>query len=295
MSVAVEAGVAIESIESVNHAVEKRIEGSKALVRLSAADSVPNKDFVLRVRIAGDAARSALLTADDGAGGGHFLLMVVPPRSVQGVQRSPVEMVFVVDGSGSMNGAPIGQAKDAVKRGLRALQPQDSFQIINFAENASVLGPTPLPATRENIGRGMRHVDSIASGGGTYMLTGLRAALDFPHDPSRLRVVAFMTDGFIGNENEILREQRARLRGARVFSFGVGSSTNRALMDSMARMGRGAVAYLAPGDSASRVMDLFMERISRPALMDMSFQLEGASAGECFPSSRQTSSWAGRS
>jgi Ca-activated chloride channel family protein len=32
------------------------------------------------------------------------------------------------------------------------------------------------------------------------MIEGIKAALDFPHDKNRLRIVSFMTDGYIGNE-----------------------------------------------------------------------------------------------
>jgi hypothetical protein len=63
------------------------------------------------------------------------------------------------------------------------------------------------------------------------MVEGIKAALDFPHDPRRLRVVSFMTDGYIGNEDEILDEIHRRLGAARIFSFGIGSSTNRYLYD----------------------------------------------------------------
>jgi Ca-activated chloride channel family protein len=59
------------------------------------------------------------------------------------------------------------------------------------------------------------------------MIEGLKAALDFPHDPKRLRFVIFLSDGYIGNETEILGDVHKRLGAARIFSFGVGSSVNR--------------------------------------------------------------------
>ena len=101
------------------------------------------------------------------------------------------------------------------------------------------------------------------------MLAGIKAALDFTHDPERLRVVAFLTDGYIGNEADILAEVHKRLGAARIFSFGVGPAVNRYLLDHMAKLGQGAVAYLGPNDSPSQVMDDYFERISHPALTDI--------------------------
>ena len=85
------------------------------------------------------------------------------------------------------------------------------------------------------------------------MITGIRAALDFPHDPRQLRFVCFLTDGYIGNEAEILAEIQKRLGDSRIFSFGIGSSVNRYLIEHMAKVGRGAVAFLGPHDSAAQV------------------------------------------
>src|SRR4029434_570964 len=121
-----------------------------------------------------------------------------------------------------MPGKPLKQGKDAIERGLRLLQPGDSFQLINFSTKASKLGKTPLEATPQNIQRGLRYIDTVEREGGTMMIEGIRAALAFPHDPKRLRFVSFLTDGYIGNEAEILGEIHRSLGHSRIFSFGVG-------------------------------------------------------------------------
>jgi Ca-activated chloride channel family protein len=115
------------------------------------------------------------------------------------------------------------------------------------------------------------------------MINGIRAALDFPHDPERLRFVCFLTDGYIGNEAEILGEIDRRLGASRIFSFGVGTSVNRWLIDQMARFGRGAVAHLGPNDSGAEVMDRFIERIRHAALTDLRVDWGGLEVSEVFP------------
>ncbi|HOW70010.1 MAG TPA: VIT domain-containing protein [Phycisphaerae bacterium] len=267
--VEIDAGVAIEQIECLSHVVAVHRGGpEKATVALSNLDAIPNKDFVLRYRVAGGTVKSAMLTHQDQRGG-FFTLMVYPPEQLAALKRKPMEMIFVLDCSGSMNGQPIAQVKNAIERALHRMEPGDSFQMIRFSNNASALGPKPLEATPANVARGLRYLRGLEGEGGTMVIEGVKAALDFPHDPGRLRFVCLMTDGFIGNEAEIIAETHKRLGASRIFSFGVGEAPNRYFMEGMAKVGRGAVAYLSLKDSASRVMDAFFERISHPAMTDL--------------------------
>lgn len=283
LAVDIDAGVAIEDIESPTHTIQTdRPSRNQARVSLSRHDSIPNRDFVLRYRISGDVVKTALMTHDDNRGG-FFTLMLVPPRSLASQSRQPVEMVYVLDCSGSMSGRPIEQAKLAIERSLSKLDSSDTFQIIDFAQNASTLGGSPLIANSRNLREGRNYLSSLRANGGTYMVTGMRAALDFPHDPERLRVVAFLTDGFIGNEPEILRELDARLEDSRVFGFGVGQAPNRHLMDEMSRMGRGAVAYVGLNEDPNLAMEQFMDRATKPALTNLRIDWGGARVSEVYP------------
>jgi len=283
LKVDVDAGVPIEEFECRTHEITSESSAPERLtVSLAPSDSLPNRDFILRYRVASERIKSSLLTHRDDRGG-FFTLMLYPPQELNALARQPLELVFVLDCSGSMSGRPIEQAKAAVQRGLRLLQPGDSFQLITFSITASSLGERPLEATAENISRGLQYVRSLQGEGGTMMLEGMKAALDFPHDPHRLRFVCFLTDGYVGNETEILGEIHRRLGASRIFSFGIGSSVNRYLLDHMAKAGRGAVAYLGPNDSAAQIMEDFFNRISHPAMTDLNIDWGGLHVTEVFP------------
>jgi Ca-activated chloride channel family protein len=92
-----------------------------------------------------------------------------------------------------------------------------------------------------------------------------------------------MTDGYIGNEVEILAAVHQRLGASRIFSFGVGSSVNRYLLDRMAKLGKGAVAYIGLDDSAGQVVDLFYDRISHPALTDITIDWGNMKVTDVYP------------
>jgi Ca-activated chloride channel family protein len=282
LSVDLDAGVSIERVQSEHHRLDTQtLSPSHRRLTLAAGATIPDRDFVLRYKVAGEQLKSAFL-ADRG---GHFTFLLQPPASLASARRAPVEMVFVLDCSGSMAGEPLARAKRAIRRALLRLDPQDTFQIIQFSETAFSLGPRPIPATPDNLRRGLRYLAGLQGEGGTEMITGIKAALDFPHAPHRLRLVSFMTDGFIGNEAEILAAIHAMLGASRIFSFGVGSSVNRYLLEWMAVVGRGAVAYVGLDDaSAEQAVDAFYERISHPALTEVSLDFGDGKVAEVYPS-----------
>jgi Ca-activated chloride channel family protein len=283
LTLSVDAGVPIEDTNCTSHLVDRSMpEPSRCVVELSPRDSIPNRDFVFRYRVAGEEPKASLITHRDERGG-FFTLMVYPPGEVSQAQRAPVEMVFLIDCSGSMKGEPIAKAKRAVERALRQLDERDTFQIIRFSNSASSLGERPIPATDANIQRGLRYVQSLDSGGGTMMIRGICAALDFPHDPERVRYITFLSDGYIGNDREIIGEIHDRIGDSRIFSFGVGSSVNRYLLTRAARLGRGVVAWVGLNDDPNEIMDLFMQRIQHPAMTDVTIDWGAMSVSDAYP------------
>lgn len=283
VSVNLQAGVRVEEIACRSHALKQiRLDDSHYTLSLNPNDTIPNKDLVIRYKVAGETLKANWLS-HQGEKVNYFTLMLYPPKELQSLKRHPLELVFVLDCSGSMSGRPLEQAKTAIARALQQMQPDDTFQLINFSNDARKLGRNPIPATPQNIRKGLDYLASLNSEGGTMMEEGIKAALDFPHDPERLRFVCFLTDGYIGNETDILKAIHDRLGASRIFSFGIGSSVNRYLMDSMAKAGRGTVAYLGNNESAADIMDLFMQRISHPALTDIAIDWNGLQVTDVFP------------
>ena len=284
ITVRIDAGVAIEDLKSTHEIVVERDGAASATVQLANQTTVPNRDFVLDFRVAGDVVKSNLMTyRDPDTDEGFFSLMVIPPIDTEVIARRPMEMVFVIDCSGSMSGRPLEQAKEAVLTALARLDPQDTFQIVRFSDNASQFGAAPVRATERNLAAARGYLANLDSEGGSWMIEGIKAALDFPHSPSRFRFVSFLTDGYIGNETEILAEVHRRLGAARIFSFGVGTSVNRYLLERMAKEGRGVAAYLGLNDSAEQVMGAFFDRVSHAALTDIEIDWGDMTVSDTYP------------
>jgi Ca-activated chloride channel homolog len=285
LQLSLDAGVPIQSLRSPSHKLlVQRTGDSFATVSIDQRDRIPNKDFVLRYDVAGEAPDAALLTHRSGLGG-YFLLMLQPqaPDFLSDDVVTPKEMVFVVDTSCSMSGFPLDKAKDAMRLAIAEMNPQDRFTVLDFNDSVSGLSPLPLPNTSHNRAMGKRFVDSFRGSGGTQMLKGIKASLDLPTDEDMLRTVLFMTDGYIGNEEKILAAISERLGRSRLFSLGIGSSVNRFLLDRMSKMGRGQVQYLRPDEDATDAVQEFYERIRNPVMTDIEVEWQGVEVEQVMP------------
>jgi Ca-activated chloride channel homolog len=282
IEVALDAGVPVDDLRSPLHDVEvERPTAHSALVRLKNRSEIPNKDFIIKYDVAGRRIEDAVL-AHRAKNGGFFTMILQPPERVTAADVTPKELVFVLDTSGSMSGFPIEKAKEAMKHALDGLYPQDTFNLITFAGDTHILFTEPAPATAENLRKAQAFLASRSGGGGTEMMKAIRAALDPSDKQDHIRIVCFMTDGYVGNDMEIVAEVQKH-PNARVFSFGIGSSVNRFLLDKMAEHGRGEVEYVALNDDGSAAAKRFHERVRSPLLTDISIDWAGLPVADIYP------------
>ncbi|MBI4751097.1 MAG: TonB family protein [Acidobacteria bacterium] len=279
----IDAGVPIQSVVSPTHRVilDQSKTMSTAALHLKAEAEIPNKDFIVRCKVAGPAVTQGVLT-HNGPLGGYFTLMVQPPSEIREKDLTPKELVFVLDTSGSMEGFPIEKAKEAMDHALNGLYPQDTFNLITFAGDTHILFPEPVSATPENLATARTFLKSRSGSGGTEMMKAIRAALEPSDSQNHLRVVCFMTDGYVGNDLEILSEVKKH-PNARVFSFGIGSSVNRFLLEEMARLGRGEVEFVGLEDDGSAAAQRFHERVRSPLLTDISIDWGSLPVKDVYP------------
>ena len=282
LEVTLDAGLIVEDVVSKSHGVDmQRPNPRSARLKLKDDATIPNKDFVLRYDVAGQAIQDALLTHRSDRGG-YFTMILQPPERVTASDVMPKELVFVLDTSGSMSGFPIEKAKETMNLALDALYPSDTFNLITFAGDTRILFPNPVPATKENLAKAQSFLASRSGAGGTEMMTAIRAALEPSDDQSHVRIVCFMTDGYVGNDMEIVAEVQKH-QNARVFAFGIGSSVNRFLLDKMAEAGRGEVEYVSLTDDGSAAARRFHDRVRNPLLTDISIDWNGLPVADVYP------------
>ncbi|HEX3250985.1 MAG TPA: VIT domain-containing protein [Pyrinomonadaceae bacterium] len=282
LEVTLDAGLIIDDLSSKTHLVDiQRPDPHSARLRLKENSTIPNKDFILRYDVATQAIQDAVLTHRSDKGG-FFTMILQPPERVTVADVTPKELVFVLDTSGSMDGFPIEKAKETMKLALDGLNPSDTFNLITFAGDTSILFPEPVPATTANMRKAQAFLSSRRGYGGTEMMKAIEAALKPSDDQSHVRIVCFMTDGYVGNEMQIIAEVQKH-PNARVFAFGIGSAVNRFLLDKMAEAGRGEVEYVGLDDDGSAAARRFHERVRNPLLTDISIDWNGLPVADVYP------------
>lgn len=282
LDVSLDAGLIIDSIGSSTHHVDmQRPDIRSARLRLRDGATIPNKDFILRYDVGREKIQDALLTHRSEKGG-FFTLMLQPPDALTPNDVIPKELVFVLDTSGSMQGFPIEKAKETMKLALDSLHPSDTFNLITFSGDTRILFPQPVPATRGNLSKAQAFLAGSAGYGGTEMMKAIKAALEPSDNQSHVRIVCFMTDGYVGNDMAIIAEVQKH-PNARVFSFGIGNSVNRFLLDKMAEEGRGEVEYVGLGDDGSAAARRFHERVRNPLLTDITIDWNNLPVADVYP------------
>ena len=257
-------------------------ESKSARVVLAKDGEIPNRDFILRYRCGGPNVEEGLFTYTDESGS-YFTLLVQPPTRATPEDILPREVIFVIDSSGSMLGKPLDMAKATMKKCIATLGPGDTFNLLAFASETQACFDEAVPSTPQNLRAARAFLDSLQSHGGTEMMPAVHNALGGEHDPNRLRVVCFMTDGYIGYEYELLSAICENVATSRVFSFGIGSCVNRFLLDQMARIGRGDVAYVTLDGDAQAEADRFLMRIHAPILTDIAIDWGGLAVADVSP------------
>jgi Ca-activated chloride channel family protein len=282
LQISLDAGVPIDGLSSKTHDVNiERPDDHRAQVTLKDLATIPNKDFILRYDVAGAKISDGVLTHATGTGG-FFTLILQPPERVTVEDVTPKELVFVLDTSGSMSGFPIEKAKETMKLALDNLYPYDTFNLITFSGDEHILFPEPVPATKENLAKAQAFLETRQGSGGTEMMKAIKASMDPSDKQDHVRVVCFMTDGYVGNDMEIIGEVQKH-PNARVFAFGIGGSVNRFLLDNIAKYGRGEVEYVALNDDGSAAARRMHERIRNPLLTDISIDWNGLAVSDVYP------------
>ena len=279
ITVNLDAGFALGEVKSAYHKVDIVEKGANArVIKLSGV--VPaDKDFDLSWTAAGTAPQAGLFK-ETVNGHDYMLGFVTPPVVAANNNVHPREITFVIDNSGSMEGASMPQAKDSLLYGLAQLTLADRFNVIRFDDTMDNLFGSAVQADAQHIAQAKGFVSGLSANGGTEMLAPMKAALTdaSPNDKTYLRQIVFITDGAIGNEQELF-DAIAKGRGrTRVFMVGIGSAPNSYLMTRAAELGRGTFTQIGEGVQVVEKMKDLFGKIGNPVITDIHAQIFGSTA-----------------
>jgi Ca-activated chloride channel family protein len=278
----------ISDFRSALHAVLEAVsDGGVRRIMLDPGERL-NRDFILRFRVGDGAIRTALTLTPDEAGAreGTFALTLVPPVGLAQAQR-PRDVIFVLDRSGSMKGWKVVAARRALARMVDTLTARDRFTVYAFDDR--IEQPAAFPdlglqaATDRNRYQAIEWLAGVNVRGGTEMAQPLSMAAHLlasggrksPDAPQRDRVLVLITDGQVGNEDQILHSLANDLKSVRVFALGIDQAVNAAFLRRLADLGGGACELVESEDRLDEVLDQVHRCIATPVLTGLRLEASG--------------------
>jgi Ca-activated chloride channel family protein len=280
----VNAGMPLEIIASRYHPVSVAEDNGRYTVMLAGGTAPMDHDFELLWRPIPSSSPRALAFAETIGGNPHYLLMVMPPDTVDsGNAPMPREMIYVIDTSGSMHGVSIEQARKALLRAINSLRPGDLFNVIEFNSTTSTLFADSVAASTANTDKARSFVRNLQANGGTEMRPALMRAMRTAPSESYLRQIIFITDGSVGNEEELFGLIESRLAGARLFTVGIGSAPNSWFMRKAAEVGRGTFTTISALHEVGEKMDRLFRKLENPQVTNIDVQWPSGVIVDAYP------------
>ena len=282
ITVRLQAGFPLGDVKSHHHAVTiDNPDNATRVIKLAEGPVPADRDFELTWKPAAEKAPSVGLFREH-VGDADYLLAFVTPPAIEEAERKvlPREVVFVIDNSGSMGGTSMVQAKASLVYALGRLQPKDRFNVIRFDHTMDLLFPASVPADREHLVRATDFVSALKAEGGTEMVPAMRAALtdNSGDDAGNIRQVVFLTDGAVGNEQQLFETITAMRGRSRVFMVGIGSAPNTYLMTRAAELGRGAFTHIGSVDQVEERMRGLFSKLENPAVTGLTAKFSESTA-----------------
>jgi Ca-activated chloride channel family protein len=271
----------VRSVESPSHKIRSEIDGTRVRVSLSGDEGRLDRDFVLLLTPAEPLLPLSCQAQD--RRGDRFALASFTPQIPD--TKVPVEVLFLVDCSGSMDGPSIVEARRTLRLCLHSLEPGDRFEIVRFGSSHQGLFGESREYDDDALEAAARWVERLqADLGGTEILAPLNELLALPATRGVARRVVLLTDGQVTNEDRVIDLVRKHRRTTQVYAFGIGHGASEFLVRGVARASRGAAEFVHPGERLEDKVLRHFRRLKRSSASRVRLDWEGLDVADVTPS-----------
>jgi len=190
----------------------------------------------------------------------YLMLQLKQPKIEVAHERSPINVSFVLDRSGSMAGEKLAYTKKAVAFALEHLDSRDDVSIVTFDDQVDVLIPAQKAVHKDQL---IQVLHSIRSGGCTNLSGGLFKGVSLvkeKFEKENINRVLLLTDGLanagITDPAKLLEKvKEIYSRNISISTFGVGDHFQEDLLVDMAEAGGGNFYYISSPDTLPEIFN----------------------------------------
>lgn len=289
ISVKIHTDNALKNIYSPTHAiVVHRVGNFDARVTLQKRQARQLHDFLLFYGLDNrEIGLNVLTFQPNNDADGYVMALLSPDVKISRNKILPMNIVFVLDVSGSMQGEKLKQAKAALNYCINALRDTDHFNIITFSTQTNLF-KKEFVSGRKSKRSAREFIHRIQASGGTNINEALLTALDMRGGGGQPSTVVFITDGqptvgITGVEEIRTHVERLNRNRFTIYSFGIGYDVNTALLDGIAFDNAGLSDYIDPAEDIGAEISTFFDKIQNPVLSNLQLDFESAGIFDVFP------------
>ena len=182
-----------------------------------------------------------------------------------------VELIFLVDRSGSMGGESMNQAKGALELFLHSIPADCYFNIWSFGSRFSSLFENGSKKYDDfTLAEAKSHTNQMtANFGGTEVYRPLEAIFNEKSISGYPKQIFLLTDGDVSNDHSVIKLVKDHCTKARVFSLGLGSSASRHLVKGVARAGNGTSIFASLNEDLRPKVMALLKNALMPSLTNV--------------------------
>lgn len=275
----------VRAVESPSHKIRAETEGNTVRVTLAGDEGALDRDFVLLLHPSEPHLPTACAARD--AEGDRFVMASFAPEIP--VRREPIEVTFVVDCSGSMQGTSIEEARRTLLLCLQSLVEGDRFNVVRFGSTHRRVFDGTVPYGNRTLDKARSAARKMrADLGGTEILRPLREVLQAEVTEGLPRRVVLLTDGQVSNEDAVIALARKHRSTTRIFAFGIGAGSSEYLVRGVARVSRGAAEFVHPGETVEEKVLRHFDRITLAGATELLLRWEGLEVEDVTPAEMPT-------
>jgi Ca-activated chloride channel family protein len=199
---------------------------------------------------------------------------VKPPRNKEMIQK-PLNVAFVLDRSGSMDGENINLLKESMLQFISKLRPIDNVSLV-FFNDESVLAYKQQKADKAHLSD---IIEALTADGGTNIYEGLKMGyeqISTNYNPKATNRVILLTDGYGSKPIDFVIDQSKQYftKGISVSTIGVGQDYNNALLSLLSKYSGGFEHQVIEAEGISEALNNEFESLFYPLASNLTVKVK---------------------